>query len=136
MNKMEYIAKLLGVELYEKFAIEEEYGTRFRLTNTGLEISYSDENWTSCNRIFDLLTGENTIRKLPWKPKDGEYYYTPHFDKNGFVRCTFDGDDFDKFCLNHGIVFKTKEEAITLTQYLLEQVKKYREEQNNDRNML
>lgn len=129
MNKMKEIAKLLGVELYEEFGIEEEYATRFRLTNIGLEISYSDENWIYCNRIFDLLTGENTIRKLPWKPKDGEDYYVPYFDEDGFDLCTFRGDSFDKFCVNHGIVFKTKEEAIILTQYLLEQVKKYREEQ-------
>lgn len=129
MNKMKDIAKLLGVELYEEFAIEEEYGTRFRLTNIGLQISYSDENWIYCNRIFDLLTGVNTIRKLPWKPKFGTIYYVPITQYSKYNTYTFSNDVVDKFYMDNKLMCETKEEAIKLRNYILEQVKKYREEQ-------
>lgn len=132
MNKMKEIAKLLGVELYEEFAVEEEYATRFRLTNTGLEISYSDENWSSCNRIFDLLTDKNTIRKLPWKPESGTIYYVPvtqYSPKYKYKTYIFSNDAVDKFYMNNKLMCETKKEAIKLGNYILEQVKKYREEQ-------
>lgn len=95
-NIMSQIAQLLGVELGEEFkvniATEDEI---FRITENGLELkkleSGSSDNtgdttlqvWKTIPTSFvKLLTGEATIVKLPFKPKQGDVYWS-------FYRSTF-----------------------------------------------
>lgn len=64
-NKMNEVAKLLGVELEEEFKI---YGFRcgYKLTNDGLMYwSYLDSKWLISTFLKELLTGELKIIKLP-----------------------------------------------------------------------
>lgn len=94
-NIMSQIAQLLGVELGEEFkvdiATEDEI---FRITENGLELkklesSSSDKGettlqvWKTIPTSFvKLLTGEAKIIKLPFKPKQGDVYWS-------FYRSTF-----------------------------------------------
>lgn len=92
-NIMLQIAQLLGVELGEEFkvniATEDEI---FRITENGLEIKNQDssdnvgdisQEWKTLPSSFvKLLTGEAKIIKLPFKPKQGDVYWS-------FYRLTF-----------------------------------------------
>ena len=83
-NLIPEIAKMLDVEMYEKFKIEGMSSDLvFRIGVDGLEMErfdYAEDDriWVtlaSCNFV-DLLTGKAKIVKLPWKPQIGELYYT------------------------------------------------------------
>lgn len=127
-NHMEEIAKMLGVELNEVFRIDGN-GHYFRLTDTGLEVSvctdladlkhtawFSEE---SC-MLSDLLTGELKIKKLPWKPAIGDRYcYSDPSSPVMWGRCSWTDYGVDEYRFNHGLVFRTRGEAIALTKKLL-----------------
>lgn len=75
-NLIPQIAKMLDVEMYEKFKIEGMSSDLvFRIGVDGLEMErfdYAEDDriWVtlaSCNFV-DLLTGKAKIVKLPWKP--------------------------------------------------------------------
>lgn len=83
-NILPEIAKMLDVEMYEKFKIEGMSSDLvFRIGVDGLEMErfdYAEDDriWVtlaSCNFV-DLLTGKAKIVKLPWKPKKGDAYFT------------------------------------------------------------
>ena len=64
-NKMEQVAKLLGVELEEEFKIDDNL-FKYKLTRNGL-MYYADYNggWDVSGRIEALLKGKYEIIKLP-----------------------------------------------------------------------
>ena len=64
-NKMNEVAKLLGVELEEEFRVK-NFQCKFKISKDGLKF-WSDvlEQWTDFNWLQDLLTGEREIIKLP-----------------------------------------------------------------------
>ena len=83
-NILPEIAKMLDVEMYEKFKIEGMSSDLvFRIGVDGLEMErfdYAEDDriWVtlaSCNFV-DLMTGKAKIVKLPWKPKKGDDYFT------------------------------------------------------------
>lgn len=79
-NLIPEIAKMLGVEIGEKFKIK-EYGEKiYRFTNSGLQLIYDNGvrnlNTTTNMALSGLLSGDFEIVKLPWKPKEGESFYT------------------------------------------------------------
>lgn len=94
-NIMPQIAEMLGVVLGEEFkvniATEDEI---FRITEIGLELKKLESSsngtgettfqvWKTIPTSFvKLLTGEAKIIKLPFKPKQGDVYWT-------FYRSTF-----------------------------------------------
>ena len=75
-NRMEEVAKLLGLELEEKFMLK-DFQHMYKLTEKGL-MYWSDisQIWENSNAIVDLLTGKYEIVKLS-KPilteKEKEY---------------------------------------------------------------
>ena len=103
-NLMAEVAKLLGVEIGEKFQIKNKPGlfwlTHFALIN-------DRENFS--RGITFLITGEFEIVKLPWKPKDGENYWT--VEEYGLLYDSWDNDMMDYSYLKLGNCFRTKEEA-------------------------
>ena len=138
-NKMAEVAKMLGVKLNEVFRID---GNRhyFRLTDTGLEVSVGMDlaelkhtAWFSEDScmLSGLLTGELKIKKLPWQPAKYDSYYYPCLDyedyENLWGRSTWTDTRYDKSRLKHGLVFKTKEEAVVLAQRMLAVAKEARE---------
>ena len=63
-NKMEQVAKLLGVELEEEFRLD-DLSTKYKLTENGLKY-WSDnlQQWWSSGWLEELLTGNMKITKI------------------------------------------------------------------------
>ena len=112
-NYMAEVAKMLGVELDEKFKIKHMSGgisdCYYYFTNFGL---CSENNFYSDGPelLTNLLIGNYTILKKPWKPRGNEkyWYVTP------------EGYCCDAICLGDwvnltlykiGNCYRTKEEA-------------------------
>ena len=76
-NRMEEVAKLLGLELEEEFELKDMYGGRYKWTNGGL-MSWSDtiQEWVYSLEFNNILAGNLEIVKLS-KPilteKEKEY---------------------------------------------------------------
>lgn len=122
-NILPEIAKMLDVEMYEKFKIEGMSSDLvFRIGVDGLEMErfdYAEDDriWVtlaSCNFV-DLLTGKAKIVKLPWKPKEGETYWTfILYDSDirlGIEPHKWLDDMFDFTFLKAGWIYRTCEEA-------------------------
>lgn len=107
MNHMAEVAKLLGVELGEKFKIK-GFSKTYILDEDGLFDQQDGMN--NFMHLTCLLTGEFEIKRTPWKPKDNEEFYVVISD--GDVRHKY-WDDCAT-CKNYyklGNCYQTKEEA-------------------------
>ena len=116
MNYMKEIAALLGVELNEEFEIIDDYDNilfhKYKLTEFGLKRNAGE--WEMTQDILEcLLIGMYTIKKLPFKPKYGEYYWTPMSSKIGVVSEDYKWENlpYDYLAYYNGLCFRTKEEA-------------------------
>lgn len=127
MNKMEDVAKLLGLELGQSFKIvDDTYGIRqsyYRLTEeNGCEISDDNTSWVtvSAEVLKRLIMGDVRISKLPWKPAIGVEYYIPSITlaKKHDIRKWYNIEDNERH-YNLGIVCKTRYEAIKLANKML-----------------
>ena len=132
-NYMAEVAKLLGVELGESFKItsstQGDYQNYYRFTeNNCLEISDDGVEWiTTIATVLlkHILMGDIRIVKLPWKPREGEKYYVPRIAVRPYDRhyCYYwDNSGVDIKRYDMGIVCKTPEEAIALTEKMLEAI--------------
>lgn len=81
-NHMEEVAKILGVELDEEFEIvfpqPSDCKAIARLTQSGVnvvEANVYDAYNFKAYLLRDLLVGSYTIKRKPWKPENGEYYF-------------------------------------------------------------
>lgn len=117
-NYMAEVAKLLGVEIGEKFEIEYpsscSINTIAMLTNDGFEIVYTDsvilQPYWKYAELHCLLNGTLAIKRKPWKPEVNEMYYT--VAENGTLErniCVWDFIDISLYKL--GNCYRTKEEA-------------------------
>lgn len=113
-NLMYEICKMLGVELGEEFKIEGDNRT-YWFDLDGLhsgEYVAEDEDDAM---LHDLLCGEVEIVKLPWKPKEGETYWTfILYDSD--IRLGIEPhkwlDDISDFALfKAGWIYRSQEEA-------------------------
>lgn len=141
-NRMNEIAKLLGVELEEVFKItddtHDDYQRYLRFTkNAGIEISDDGVEWEMAGTVIGamilkfLLMGNVRIVKLPWKPREDERYYYPlPSDKDLWGGTTWSDNNYDNIRLSRGLVFKTIEEAVATAKKMLAVTKQ--EVQSND----
>jgi hypothetical protein len=118
MNRMEDVAKLLGVELGERFKIEFENGEcidNYSIREDGL-------NWRMCNSytklLVELLIGTVEVVKQPWTPKEGERYYAPHPTLDLYDDNLWQDDQIDRDYKRNVGVYRTKEEAIAKAKEL------------------
>ena len=129
-NYMAEVAKLLGVELGESFkitsGIKDDYQSYYRFTeNNCFETSYDGVEWkTTIAAVLlkHILMGDIRIVKLPWRPRKGEKYYVPRIAIRPYDRhyCYYwDNSGVDIKRYDMGIVCKTPEEAIALTEKML-----------------
>ena len=126
-NHIAGVAKLLGVEVGEPFKIiDDTYGIRqsyYRLTEeNGCEISGDNTSWVtvSAEVLKWLVMGDVKVVKLPWKPAMHGSYYSPlPTNKDLWGGCVWTGSDYDIRRLKHGLVFKTKEEAVAAAKKML-----------------
>ena len=80
-NHMKDIAKLFGLELGEKFKLlhldGDERKEEFIMTESG-GLKRTDSGLYDCtDTLMCMIKGCYKIKKLPWKPQDGEVYYFP-----------------------------------------------------------
>lgn len=122
-NYLPEIARMLGVEIGEEFDILDENGdargwnshkfTKGMMVN---RVGGETSGWL----VYYLLTGEYTLQKRPWRPKDKEQYWfvTPD-DSVDF--CYFFKDNLNSLAmLNMGNCFPTKETAEAAVPEMLE----------------
>lgn len=142
-NYIAGVAKLLGVEEGEVFQVNGDTSLEkcfFMFTDGFLYISDNgkDDSWCVANDsiLIRLLYGYLSICKPLWKPAFGDRYYTPSIDhKDSLFLYTADvwtDDKFDKEFYKRGLVFKTREEAIAMTEKLLSVVKRERRDGTNN----
>ena len=131
-SHMEEVAEMFGVELRETFKIADdifgEHPKYYRFTEkVCLEASKDGAYWETADAgvLEDILIGDIRIIKLPWKPQKGEKYYIPCIGAQQEYMYSvnhWDNDDIDKKYYHMGIVCKTKEEAVALTEKMLEAI--------------
>ena len=139
-NYMAEVAKLLGVELGESFKITSDtqgdypsdYQNYYRFTeNNCFETSADGVEWkTTIAAVLlkHILMGDIRIVKLPWRPwrpQIREKYYVPRIairpkDRHYYYYWSNSGVDIKRYDM--GIVCKTPEEAIALTEKMLEAI--------------
>jgi len=122
MNYMPIVVKMLGIELNEEFEL---------LTSDGYEkFSFSSEHklvdsegYVCQSLFYDILRGDSTIKKLPWKPKEDDDYY--FVDANGGLSSTDWRDHaYDYILYNTGNCFRTKEEITSgIKERILKEMK-------------
>lgn len=126
IDRMKKIAKILDIELYQEFCVKED-STKYtyKLTKNGL-ISRCDMNseWGCApDMLAELITGKALIARAPWRPNYNEYYYVPDIEiSKKFVTCLWQKTEDDEYRYKHGFVFRTKEEAIDFSNWILEKI--------------
>ena len=113
-NYMQEVAKMLDVGIGEEFDLLDGNGeivaySPYKFTND--RIVDCDDDEMSYSMLWNLLTGEYTLQRHPWKPKDGMMYWfvTPD-DSVDF--CYFFKDKLNSIAmLNLGNCFPSKEVA-------------------------
>ena len=120
-NKMEALAKLFNVELYEEIEIEYPTNTtayRYRFTKSGLEyFDTRDAVWVNDEAtMLELIINSDlyNIKKLPWKPKDEEQFWAIYRDGDRKPEAGFSfwcDSITDKIFYKNGCVYRTQEEC-------------------------
>ena len=126
IDRMKKIAEILDIELYEEFYVKEDPTNHtYKLTKNGL-ISRCDTNseWGYAhNMLAKLITGKASIARAPWRPNYNEYYYVPDIEiSKKFVTCLWQKSEDDEYRYKHGFVFRTKEEAIDFSNWILDKI--------------
>ena len=128
MNYMPEVLKMLGIEVGEKFNIEESTMNPYHFDDDYILIN-SRGNLMEYANIVKIMRGAFTIEKLPWKPKDGHSYYC--IDEDGENKyCIWRGSDMSYYRYNSGNCFQTVEEITDeIKQRILSEMKeKYENE--------
>lgn len=112
-NKMAKVAEILGIEMGEKFKIQYPNGDisdcYYHFTESGI---YGDDHSIVSRFLLNLVIGNYTILKNPWKPSIGKPYWVVHPD--GYVyNMVYSGCHEDKAYYKLGNCYRTKEEAET-----------------------
>lgn len=120
---MKEVAALLGVGLGERFktSVDGEIDDDLLVfREKGLcYISSDGVERRTPNSVEALLTGEEEIVKLPWRPKKGDVYYylanlsnVADYNKWTVCRTAWFSDDVDVCRLAMGNRFQTEEDAL------------------------
>lgn len=81
-NYMPEVAKMLGVELGEKFEIEGIDG-KFVFETSGLKTIDNNHLGTAPVTLCNLLYGAYQIVRRPWRPKVGDVYWRLYIYEDG-----------------------------------------------------
>lgn len=115
MNHMERIAKMLGVELGERFKLMRQgaiSSSEFCITENGLYEEFRDQLSINSPVLKNLLIGDAEIVKIPWKPKDGEKVWYFSWMSEDVESYNIDIDAVEDLALYKlGKLYRTREEA-------------------------
>ena len=130
---MKDVATLLGVQLNEEFRVldknKQDIGYSFKITERGLEF-YIKKWCVTARWLENLLTKEYTIKRLPFKPKKGEDYWTLRYTPAGGIMTAADiWEEWSQDYLSYynGLCFRTEEEAEANKNKLLKIIEHYKE---------
>lgn len=114
-NLIPEIAQMLGVELNEEFKIKGLEGAIYKFVVGGLLVSddVAEKVYTTANMpLIGLVRGDIEVVKLPWKPKEGEDYYSfSRYHKWCIGQQQWSNHPFDLALLEKGWVYRTRAEA-------------------------
>lgn len=116
-NLIPEIVKMLGVELGEEFKIKGEEELTYRFDSDGLKLTHDsgiELAKISANVAFvDLVNGKDEIVKLPWKPKEGDTFYSFDIRYGKWVVCSYMWVRVpcNYALLDKGWIYRTKEAA-------------------------
>lgn len=115
-NLIPEIAKWLGVEIGEEFQIDIRSNDIFQITESGIWMKkdVNKDEWVEMPFEFMMLcNGDAVVIKLPWKPKEGDVYFT--FGRLGdkwVVRSLWWGGFPEEYAmLDKGWVYRSEKEA-------------------------
>lgn len=126
-NYMTQVAEILRIELKIPFKVvrvadNDLFDNYFRLTEEGLQSSYSKDCWKgNVSFILEgLMIGKYAIVGVSQMPRKGAYYYIPDITvRTKYSRYVWYGDKTDLEYYHLGLVCNTKKEAITLAKKML-----------------
>nr|UVX44559.1 MAG: hypothetical protein [Bacteriophage sp.] len=131
---MPEVAKILGVEVGEEFDILVNE-TEMLVHGPYKIIDNAIVDYVGCKTkdlLYGLLTGEYTLQKRPWRPKEGGWFYHIYGNGGGLTAKFFNFNNvYDLALLNMGNCFPTKEAAEAAVPEMLakfEEIKKEVEE--------
>lgn len=112
-NLIPEICKMLGVEIEEEFKIKGATGVDSTIFWFDLDGLHAETCEMADVTLWQLVLGNETIVKLPWKPKKGDAYYTFEVFRGKWVvrSLWWTGAPCNYALLDKGWVFRTKEEA-------------------------
>lgn len=116
-NLIPEIARMLGVEIGEKFKVKGEDELTYRFDSDVLKLTHDSgielAQISAKVAFVDLVNGKDEIVKLPWKPKYGEDYYSfvLMYGKWVVQELWWRGFPEEYALLSKGWVYKTHDEA-------------------------
>ena len=118
-NHMEEVAKILGVELDEEFEIVFSQPSNCKaiakITQNGVnvvETNIFDAYNFKAYLLKDLLVGSYAIKRKPWKPQYGDYYWAVSANPmDSFCYIKWEGTISDYSNYKLGNCYKTMSEA-------------------------
>ena len=132
MNYYKQVAEMLGVELNEEFSLKHKDGSilkfKYKITEFSGLLFKGIYEWMQSGDIDKIISGDLTIVKLPWKPKEDEfyYYYSPYCGITCQERWMNTSSDYCMWKI--GNCFRTREEASKKGKEIMEPIEKeYRE---------
>ena len=116
-NLMSEVAKMLGVEIGEEFIIENaDHKKTVVLAMDGLRVPFSHgmAEMDDGRLLLKVLEGHYEVKKKPWKPKNGDKFYTIGFSdvtKPYITWYIWSGHAVDYTRLKLGLAYRTEKEA-------------------------
>lgn len=118
-NLIPEIAKMLGLQLGEEFKVKGHAKLTYRFTSDRLKLTYNNSielsDLAAKAALITLISGTDEIVKLPWKPKEGETYWTfILYDSDirlGIEPHKWLDDIFDFALFKAGWIYRSYEEA-------------------------
>lgn len=98
-NLIPQIAQMLGVALGEEFNVKGAKGADSTIFWFDLDGLHTETCEMADVTLWQLVLGNETIVKLPWKPKEGDEVYTFSFTTHEYN---------SRFCPHKGVWYVTK----------------------------
>ena len=120
MNLIPMIRETLGLEIEEEFQLLKSGGISY---NSKYRFAYNDtlqwfDPYTGCRNVSSptmlekIIYGLATIKKQPFKPKEGEVYYHVGFHSGNVISTYYmKACQSDTLNANSGNCYRTEEEA-------------------------
>lgn len=119
-NLMPRIAEMLGVEIGERFKVSPKDSEIYYFTDAAFlkqvndaesEDFVSDLEEEDLLVLYYLLSGKETVVRLPWEPKYGGIYYFLDINEKEIMSYTWENDTFDYAMKALGIIYRTEAKA-------------------------